>query len=47
MNFEKLMCIATKENLQMSVDIMQKYVVCPTALKTMMHMLHDELDKGD
>ena len=40
------MCIATSPDLPINVDIMQKYVVGPATLKTMMHMLSDELDRG-
>lgn len=40
------MCTATSAYLQMSEDTMHKYVTGPTTLKTMMSMLHDELDRG-
>ncbi len=41
-----LMCIATSLDLHITVNIMHKYVVGLTALKTMMHMLSDKLDRG-
>jgi len=40
------MRIATSPDLPISVDIMQKYVVGPTTLKTMMCILSYELDGG-
>ena len=40
------MRIATNLDLPISAYIMQKYVVGPATLKTMMHILLDELDKG-
>ena len=44
--FKQLMCIAASANLQMSVDIMHTYVAGLVALKTMIHMLHEEMDRG-
>ena len=44
--FNELMHTATSPDLPISADIMHKYVVGLTALKTMKHMLSDELDKG-
>ena len=46
MYFDKLMCVATTADLQMSADTMHQYVVGLVALKTMLHMLSDELDRG-
>ena len=40
------MRIATSLDLPISADIMHKYVVCLAALKVMMHMLTNELDRG-
>ncbi len=40
------MHIATSPDLEISVDTMHKYVVGPAILKTMMHMLSDELERG-
>jgi len=40
------MHIDTITNLQMSTDAMHKSVTSPATLKTMMRMLHDELDRG-
>jgi len=44
--FDDFMCIATNLNFLISANIMRKYVSGPTTLKTMMHMLLDELDRG-
>lgn len=44
--FDKLMHIATSPDLLISADIMHKYVVGLTALKTMMQILSNELDRG-
>jgi len=44
--FDDLMRIATNLDLVISVDTMHQYVVGPEALKTMMCMLSDELDRG-
>ena len=44
--FEELMHIATRPNFPISADIMHKYVVVLAALKTMMRMLSDELERG-
>lgn len=46
MYFDELMCLATNTHLEISADTMHQYVVGPIALKTMMHMLSDELDRG-
>jgi len=40
------MHIDTSENLVISAGTMHQYVVGPAALKTMMCMLSDELDRG-
>lgn len=40
------MRIATSPNFPISADIMHKYVFGPATLKTMMHMLSNELDRG-
>ena len=40
------MCIAINPDLPISADIMHKYVVGLVALKTMMCMLSNELDRG-
>lgn len=37
---------ATKNDLQLTIVNMQKYIGCPTTLGKMIHMLQDELDKG-
>ena len=39
-------CIAPSPDLPIIVDIMHKYVVGSAALKTMMLMLSNELDRG-
>jgi len=44
--FEDLMCIATSEDLVISVDTMHQYVIGLATLKTLMHMLSHELDRG-
>ena len=44
--FDDLMRTATNPNLLISADVMRKYVASSTTLKTMMHMLTDELDRG-
>ena len=44
--FDELMCIATNPEFPISADIMHKYVVILAVLKTTMHMLSNELDKG-
>ena len=46
MYIDQLMHIATNADLQMSTETMHQYVVGLFALKTMMHILSDELDKG-
>ena len=44
--FDKLTRVATSPDLPISVDIMCKYVGGPATLRTMMHILLDELDRG-
>ena len=44
--FDELMCRATSPNLLISVETMHKYVAGLAALKRMMHMLLDKLDRG-
>ena len=44
--FDEFMRIATNPDFPISADIMHKYIVGPTTLKTMMHILSDDLDKG-
>jgi len=44
--FEELMHIATSLDFPISANIMCKYVPGPATLKTRMHMLWDELDRG-
>jgi len=44
--FDELMRIATSADLAISADTMHQYVVGLVALKTMMRMLLDELDRG-
>lgn len=46
MCLDKLMCMVTNTHLEIIIDTMHQYVVGPVALKTMMHMLSDELDRG-
>jgi len=46
MYFNELMHIATSTHLDISADSMHQYVASTTALKTMMCMLLDELDRG-
>lgn len=41
---DELMCISTNPDFPINADIIHKYVVGSAALKTMMHMLLDELD---
>jgi len=41
------MCIANNIDLQMSAETMHQYVAGSAALKTMIHLLFDELDRGD
>lgn len=45
MYFEPFMNTTTSVDLQMSTDTMHKYGVCPTTPKTMLHTLHDKLDR--
>ena len=40
------MRIATNADLQMSTNTMHRHVASLATLKTMMHMLFDELDRG-
>lgn len=40
------MLISTCLDLAMSADITHKYVGSPTTMKTMMHMLSNDLDRG-
>ena len=40
------MCIATSLDLPISANIMHKYVVDPAALKTMICILLEKLDRG-
>lgn len=44
--FDELMHIATNVDIVISADTMHQYVGGSAALKTMMHMLSDELDRG-
>lgn len=44
--FDPLMSITTNANLQMSASTTHQYVAGSTALKTMMCMISNELDKG-
>ena len=44
--FDELMHIATSADLVINVDTMHQYVIGPTALKTMICILSDELDRG-
>ena len=44
--FDELMCIATNVDLVISADTMHQYVTSPIALKTMMRVLSDKLDRG-
>ena len=46
MYFDKLLCMVTSTHLEISIDTTHQYVAGPTALKTMMRMLSDELDRG-
>lgn len=46
MYFDDLENVATSADLEISVDTMHQYVFGLVALKTMMHMLSDELDRG-
>ena len=46
MYFDKLMRMVTNTHLEISADTMHQYVCGPTTLKTMMHMLSNELDIG-
>ena len=44
--FDELMRTATSPKFPISASIMHKYVAGPATLKTMMHILIDELDRG-
>ena len=44
--FDELMCITTSPYLVISANTMHQYVAGLAALKEMMHMLSDELDRG-
>ena len=44
--FDELMCIATSADLAISANTMHQYAISPVALKTMMHMLSYDLDRG-
>jgi len=44
--FDELMHIANNADLAICVDTVRHYVIGPTVLKTMMHMLSNELDRG-
>lgn len=44
--FNELMCITTSSDFPISANIMHKYVAGPDALKIIMCMLSDELDRG-
>jgi len=44
--FDELMRTVTSPDMPISADDMRKYVVGSTILKTMIHMLMDELDRG-
>lgn len=46
MYFDELMHVSTSVDLEISADTMHQYIVSSAALKTMMHMLSDELDRG-
>jgi len=45
-SFNELRRIATSPDLLISANTMHKYVAGPAALKTMMHILSNELDRG-
>ena len=46
MYFYKLMCMVTNTHSKISTDTMHQYVVGPTTLKVVMHVLSDDLDRG-
>jgi len=46
MYVDKLMCMVTNTHFEVSTDTMHQYVDGPTALKMMMRMLSNELDRG-
>ena len=43
---EQLMRKTTSDDLQLSAKNMQRYISGPATLKTVLHMLQDELDRG-
>jgi len=43
---KQLMCIATSDELQISIKNMKRYIIVPTTLKTVFCILQDELDRG-
>lgn len=46
MYFDELMHITTSTDLEINIDTMHQYLSSLTALKNMMRMLSDELDRG-
>jgi len=46
MYFDKLLHMVTSTHLKINTETMHQYVVGPTALKMMTHMLSDEFDRG-
>lgn len=46
MYFDQVMRVATNVDLEITADTMHQYIVGLAALKTMMHMLSYELDRG-
>lgn len=46
MHFNKSMCMITGTHLKINTDTMHQYVSGLAALKTMMHILSNELDRG-
>jgi len=44
--FDELMRVATSPDFPISADIMHKYVTGSATLRTMIHILSDELDRG-
>jgi len=45
MYFDKLICMVTIKHSEISTNTMHQYVARPTSLKTMMHIISDELDR--
>lgn len=43
---EKLVREATNNDLQLSIEKMQKYISGPATLRTMLCILRDEMEKG-